>query len=84
MSKPRIKKQADLGACRYFRASLFDRSGLIANLAAGISLAAMNIPQAMGYARIAGTPVITGLYTLLLPLVGFCCLGIVALPCGGI
>ena len=49
----------------------FDRSGLAANFAAGISLAAMNIPQAMGYARIAGTPVITGLYTLLLPLVAF-------------
>jgi MFS superfamily sulfate permease-like transporter len=29
----------------------------------------MNIPQAMGYARIAGMPVITGLYTLLVPLV---------------
>jgi sulfate permease, SulP family len=52
-----------------------DRSGLVANLAAGISLAAMNIPQAMGYAKIAGTPVITGLYTLLLPLVAFAALG---------
>jgi sulfate permease, SulP family len=52
-----------------------DRSGLAANLAAGMSLAAMNIPQAMGYAKIAGTPVITGLYTLLLPLVAFAALG---------
>ena len=52
-----------------------DRSGLAANLAAGVSLAAMNIPQAMGYAKIAGTPVITGLYTLLLPLVAFAALG---------
>jgi SulP family sulfate permease len=52
-----------------------DRSGLAANLTAGISLAAMNIPQAMGYAKIAGTPVITGLYTLLLPLVAFAALG---------
>src|ERR1700719_1900143 len=49
----------------------FERSALVANLTAGISLAAMNIPQAMGYAKIAGTPVITGLYTLLLPLVAF-------------
>ena len=40
-----------------------------------MSLAAMNIPQAMGYAKIAGTPVITGLYTLLLPLVAFAALG---------
>jgi sulfate permease, SulP family len=52
-----------------------DRSGLVANLAASISLAAMNIPQAMGYAKIAGTPVITGLYTLLLPLVAFAAFG---------
>ena len=35
----------------------------------------MNIPQAMGYAKIAGMPVITGLYTLLLPLVAFAALG---------
>jgi MFS superfamily sulfate permease-like transporter len=52
-----------------------DRSGLAANLAAGISLAAMNIPQAMGYAKIAGMPVITGLYTLLVPLVAFAAFG---------
>jgi sulfate permease, SulP family len=52
-----------------------DRSGLVANLAAGVSLAAMNIPQAMGYAKIAGMPVITGLYTLLLPLVAFAAFG---------
>ena len=48
-----------------------DRSGLATNLAAGVSLAAMNIPQAMGYAKIPGMPVVTGLYTLLLPLVAF-------------
>jgi sulfate permease, SulP family len=53
----------------------FERSVLIANLTAGVSLAAMNIPQAMGYAKIAGTPVITGLYTLLLPLVAFAAFG---------
>jgi sulfate permease, SulP family len=35
----------------------------------------MNIPQAMGYAKIAGMPVITGLYTLLLPLVAFAAFG---------
>ena len=46
-------------------------SGLLRDAAAGIQLAAVNIPQALGYTRIAGTPVITGLYTLLLPLVTF-------------
>ncbi len=35
----------------------------------------MNIPQAMGYTKIAGTPVITGLYTLLLPVVAFAVFG---------
>jgi len=37
---------------------------------AGLTLASMNIPQVLGYTRIAGTPVITGLYTVLLPLIG--------------
>src|ERR1700739_246817 len=42
---------------------------------AGVVLAAMDIPQVMGYAKIAGMPVITGLYTLLLPLVAFAVFG---------
>jgi sulfate permease, SulP family len=64
-----------------WRLQLFDsirplnRSAVLANLAAGVSLAALNIPQAMGYAKIAGMPVITGLYTLLLPVVAFAALG---------
>ncbi len=52
-----------------------NRSAVAANLTAGISLAALNIPQAMGYAKIAGMPVITGLYTLLLPVVAFAAFG---------
>jgi MFS superfamily sulfate permease-like transporter len=35
----------------------------------------MSIPQVFGYTRIAGTPVITGLYTVLLPLVAFAAFG---------
>src|ERR1700751_1535316 len=64
-----------------WRLSLFEstrplnRSALVANLTAGISLAALTIPQAMGYAKIAGMPVITGLYTLLLPIVAFAAFG---------
>ena len=42
---------------------------------AGVSLASINIPQVLGYARIAGMPVVTGLYTLLLPLVAFAVFG---------
>ena len=42
---------------------------------AGVTLAAMNIPQALGYTKIAGMPVVTGLYSLLLPAMGFAAFG---------
>ena len=42
---------------------------------AGVTLASMNIPQVLGYTGIAGTPVVTGLYTVLLPLGAFAVLG---------
>lgn len=45
------------------------------DIAAGLTLAAAGIPQAMGYTKIAETPVVTGLYTLLLPLLAFALLG---------
>ncbi|HTY85251.1 MAG TPA: SulP family inorganic anion transporter [Silvibacterium sp.] len=48
---------------------------MLHDAAAGIQLAAVNIPQALGYTRIAGTPVVTGLYTLLMPLVAFAAFG---------
>ena len=37
------------------------------DLIAGITLATVAIPQAIGYANIAGMPLATGLYTLLIP-----------------
>ncbi|MHB2166449.1 SulP family inorganic anion transporter [Alsobacter sp. R-9] len=42
---------------------------------AGVTLAALGIPEVMGYTKIAGTPVVTGLYTILLPLIVFAILG---------
>lgn len=51
------------------------RSGTIRDAVAGVQLAAMNIPQALGYARIAGMPVVTGFYTLLLPMLAFAVFG---------
>jgi MFS superfamily sulfate permease-like transporter len=51
------------------------RDGAIRDAVAGFQLAAMNIPQALGYTKIAGTPVITGLYTLLFPLLAFAAFG---------
>src|SRR5476651_470637 len=53
----------------------FDRARLVPDIVAGVTLAAMNNPQAMGYTKIAGTPTVTGLYTLLLPLIAFAFFG---------
>ena len=53
----------------------FTRGGSIRNGLAGITLASINIPQVLGYSRIAHMPVITGLYTLLLPPVAFAIFG---------
>src|SRR5499427_8608938 len=51
------------------------RAEALRDALAGLTLAAMNVPQVLGYTRIAGTPVVTGLYTLLLPLVAFATFG---------
>ena len=42
---------------------------------AGITLAALGIPEVLGYAKIGGMPVVTGLYTMLLPMAVFAVLG---------
>jgi SulP family sulfate permease len=47
------------------------RSQLPGDVLAGVTLAALGIPEVLGYARIAGMPVVTGLYTLLLPMAVF-------------
>jgi len=51
------------------------RDGTIRDAFAGFQLAAMNIPQALGYTKIAGMPVVAGFYTLLLPLLAFAVFG---------
>ena len=51
------------------------RAKLPRDMVAGITLAAVGIPEVLGYARIAGMPVVTGLYTLLLPMALFAVLG---------
>ena len=53
----------------------FDKSMLSKDVVAGVTLAALAIPEVMGYTKIAGTPVITGLYTILLPAIVFAVLG---------
>jgi SulP family sulfate permease len=51
------------------------RAGAARDAWAGFQLAALNIPQALGYTKIAGMPVVTGFYTLLLPLLAFAVFG---------
>jgi SulP family sulfate permease len=46
-----------------------------AEIIAGITLAALAIPEVMGYTKISGTPVITGLYTMLIPTALFAVFG---------
>ena len=50
-------------------------SQLPAEIIAGITLAALAVPEVMGYTKISGTPVITGLYTILIPMALFAIFG---------
>ncbi len=51
------------------------RSQIPAEIIAGVTLAALAIPEVMGYTNISGTPVITGLYTMLVPAALFAIFG---------
>jgi sulfate permease, SulP family len=53
----------------------FSRKSAVRDVFAGVTLAAIDIPQVLGYARIAGTPLVAGLYTVLFPLVAFAVFG---------
>lgn len=48
---------------------------LARDLTAGITVAALLVPQAMAYAELAGLPAVTGLYASLVPLVVYALLG---------
>jgi len=52
-----------------------DPARVPSELVAGATLAALAIPETMGYATMAGMPVITGLYTILVPLFIFAVFG---------
>src|SRR3989440_6649171 len=52
-----------------------ERSRVRADALAGLTLAAIGIPEVLGYAKIAGMPLVTGLYTMLLPMAAFAMLG---------
>jgi high affinity sulfate transporter 1 len=52
-----------------------NRAKISVDIVAGITLAALAIPEVMGYTKIAGMPVITGLYTILIPIAAFALFG---------
>src|SRR5262250_2128336 len=52
-----------------------DKSRIAPDIIAGVTLAALGIPEVMGYTKIIGTPVVTGLYTMLLPMIAFAIFG---------
>ena len=51
------------------------RESIRSDLAAGLTTAVVLIPQGMGYAMLAGLPPICGLYSAMLPLIGYALLG---------
>jgi len=53
----------------------YQRTWLSTDLIAGATLAAVAIPETMGYTSIAQVPVVTGLYTVIFPTVMFALLG---------
>ncbi len=53
----------------------YNRAWLSKDIVAGVTLAALAIPETMGYTKIAGMPVITGLYTILIPIIAFAIFG---------
>jgi sulfate permease, SulP family len=44
------------------------RVQVVPDILAGVTLAALALPEVLGYTKIAGTPVITGIYTMLVPM----------------
>src|SRR5215831_15603069 len=52
-----------------------DKAQFGPDIVAGITLAALGVPEVMGYTKIIGTPIITGLYTLFLPVLVFAIFG---------
>jgi sulfate permease, SulP family len=70
------RREIALVRLRLFRGVLpLSGARMLRDVLAGVNLAAVNVPQVLGYSRIAGMPVITGLYTLLLPVVAFAVFG---------
>ena len=66
----RSKRVPGLALLRHYK-----RSWIRPDLAAGLILAAILVPQGMAYAELAGLPAVTGLYTTVACLVGYAFMG---------
>ena len=53
----------------------YQRAWLVRDVIAGLTLAAVAIPEVMGYTSIAETPIVTGVYTIIFPTLVFALLG---------
>ena len=53
----------------------YRRSYIFSDILAGLIVAALAIPQSLGYAGIAGVPVLVGLYSIPLALIAYAILG---------
>jgi high affinity sulfate transporter 1 len=53
----------------------YRRTWLVPDIVAGVTLAAVAIPEVMGYTTISQTPIVTGLYTVIFPAALFAVLG---------
>src|SRR3954462_11701227 len=53
----------------------YRRPWLATDVMAGATLAAVAIPETMGYTSIAQTPIVTGLYTVIFPTIVFALIG---------
>ena len=62
-----------VGSARFVPASLrgYQRAWLRTDILAGVTLAAVAIPETMGYTSIAQVPIVTGLYTVIFPTLVF-------------
>ena len=76
MTTPAAKTKAKTSPLPILQGILpLDAARIPVDVIAGATLAALAIPEVMGYAKIADMPVVTGLYTLLLPVLIFAILG---------
>lgn len=54
-----------------YKLSQYIQGSLMRDLVSGVTVAALTIPTAMGYAQVAGLPPVYGLYAAILPVVAF-------------